>query len=95
MPALNDFYAPDIAAKAVIELTSAMKMAANDEYARALLSDPRMVSNRGHLASCGVNMRKVRQAKDLLGVGIPTMVAKQRAITFLDKLDREQEVLHG
>lgn len=95
MPALNDFYAPDIAAKAVIELTNAMKEGANDEYARALLSDPRMVSNRGHLASCGVNMRKVRQAKDLLGVGIPTMVAKQAAIDFLDTLDTEQEAVDG
>jgi hypothetical protein len=95
MPTMNDFYAPDIAAKAVMELTSAMKESANDEYARALLSDPRMVSNRGHLASCGVNMRKVRQAKDLLGVGIPTMVAKREAIRFLDALDNEQEAHYG
>jgi hypothetical protein len=95
MSALNDFYAPDIAAKAVIELTGALKLGSHDEYARALLSDPRMVSNRGHLASCGVNMRKVRQAKDLLGPGIPTMVAKQKAIEFLNSLDQEQESFNG
>lgn len=91
----DDFYAADIAAKAVIELTNAMRAAADDAYAIALLSDPRMSSNRGHLASCGINMRKVKQAKDILGGGLPTMEAKKRAIEFLDQLDHEQGVMHA
>lgn len=92
----EQFYAPDIAAKAVIELTSAMRGGADDPYARALMADPRMVSNRGHLASCGVNMRKVKQAKQVLEVGMPTLEEQRRAIEFLDMLDREQEVAtHG
>jgi len=41
----------------VIELTTALNQYHDVEYAKALMSDPRMSSNRGHLASCGVNMR--------------------------------------
>jgi len=89
------FYAPDISAKAVIELTKAMRDGIDDPYARALLADPRMVSNRGHLASCGVNMRKVKQAKKLVEIGLPTLEEQRRAIDFLDKLDHEQQVMHG
>ena len=44
----QDYYPPDIAAKAVIELTGALKAYTDVEYAKALLSDPRMSSNRGH-----------------------------------------------
>ena len=91
----DQYYAPDIAAKAVIELTKAMRAAADDPYARALLADPRMVSNRGHLASCGVNMRKVKQAKKIVEVGMPTLEEQKRAIEFLDRLDHEQQVFHG
>lgn len=89
------YYAPDIAAKAVIELTGALHELLDVEYAKALLADPRMSSNRGHLASCGVNMRKVRQAKDLVAVSMPTLDSQQRAIEFLDQLDHEQQVMHG
>lgn len=89
------YYAPDIAAKAVIELTGAMRSTVEMEYAKALLSDPRMSSNRGHLASCGVNMRKIKQAKELTEVGLPTLECQRRAIDFLDKLDHEQQVMHG
>lgn len=89
------YYAPDIAAKAVIELTGAMKRLNELEYAKALLSDPRMSSNRGHLASCGVNMRRIKQAKELVEVGLPTLDCQRRAIDFLDKLDHEQQVMHG
>lgn len=91
----EQFYAPDIAAKAVIELTNAMGSPASDPYARALLADPRMSCNRGHLASCGVNMRKVKQAKDVMSVGLPTLEAQQKARDFLDKLDHEQQVMNG
>jgi hypothetical protein len=89
------FYAPDIAAKAVIELTVALDGFKDVEYAKALMADPRMSSNRGHLASCGVNMRKVRQAKELVELGLPTLESQRRAIDFLDNLDHEQQVLHG
>jgi hypothetical protein len=91
----QQYYAPDIAAKAVIELTGAMGRLDEIEYAKALLSDPRMSSNRGHLASCGVNMRKIKQAKELVEVGLPTLDSQRRAIDFLDKLDREQQVTNG
>jgi len=84
------YYHPDIAAKAVTELTKAMRGAVDDEYATALMADPRMVSNRGHLASCGINMRQVKQVKALLGSGLPTLTAQKRAIDFLNSLDKEQ-----
>ncbi len=93
MSLAETYYHPDIAAKAVMELTHAMRGAVDDEYANALLADPRMVSNRGHLASCGINMRKVKQVKALLG-GLPTLTAQKRAIEFLDTLDKMQ-VSHG
>jgi len=90
----QNYYQPDISAKAVIELTSALKEFKDVEYAKALLSDPRMSSNRGHLASCGVNMRKVKQAKDLVALSMPTLDSQRRAIEFLDQLDHEQQVMH-
>lgn len=92
---IADFYPSDIAAKAVIELTRALENYHDVEYAKALLSDPRMSSNRGHLASCGVNMRKVKQAKDLVELNLPTLESQRRAIDFLDQLDSEQSILHG
>jgi hypothetical protein len=90
----QSYYAPDIAAKAVIELTGALKEYTDVEYAKALLSDPRMSSNRGHLASCGVNMRKVKQAKELVALSLPTLESQRRAIDFLDTLDHEQRVMN-
>jgi hypothetical protein len=90
----QQFYPADIAAKAVIELTGALQQHRDVEYAKALLSDPRMSSNRGHLASCGVNMRKVKQAKELVALSLPTLESQRRAIDFLDKLDHEQQVMH-
>ena len=89
----QQFYAPDIAAKAVIELTNALNNSTDVEYAKALLSDARMSSNRGHLASCGVNMRKVKQAKDLVALSLPTLESQHRAIEFLDSLDHQQSVM--
>lgn len=90
----QQFYAPNIAAMAVNELTAALKEYSDVEYAKALLSDPRMSSNRGHLASCGVNMRKVKQAKDLVALSLPTLESQRRAIEFLNRLD-QQQVMHG
>lgn len=89
------YYAADIAAKAVIELTNALKDRHDVEYAKALMADPRMSSNRGHLASCGVNMRKIKQAKELVELGLPTLECQRRALDFLDTLDHEQQVMHG
>jgi len=91
----DQYYAPEVAAKAVIELTKAMRGASDDAYARALLTDPRMVSNRGHLASCGVNMRKVKKAKLIVSLGMPTLEEQRRAIEFLNALDHEQGASHG
>src|ERR1700743_21555 len=92
----EQYYLPDIAAKAVIELTNAMGNPVTDPYARALLADPRMSSNRGHLASCGVNMRKVKQAKVVVELGMPTLESQRRAKQFLDALDGEQkQAAHG
>jgi hypothetical protein len=98
----EQFYTPEIAAKAVSELTEAMREAKDDAYAKALLADPRMSSNRGHLASCGVNMRDVKQAKQIVEIGMPTLESQQRARDFLDRLDEEnrnirkmKEVKHG
>ena len=91
----QQYYAPDIAAKAVIELTGALQEYSDVEYAKALMSDPRMSSNRGHLASCGINMRKVKQAKELVALSLPTLESQRRAIDFLDTLDHEQQVMNG
>ena len=93
----EQFYAPQIAARAVTELTEALREAKDDAYAKALLADPRMSSNRGHLASCGVNMRKVKQAKQVVDLGMPTLESQLRAKQFLDTLDAEQQKvqLHG
>lgn len=89
------FYAPDIAVKAVVELTNALQGFKDMEYAKALLADPRMSSNSGHLASCGVNMRKVKQAKEVVALSLPTLESQQKALDFLNTLDREQERAHG
>ncbi len=85
------FYPPQIAARAVTELTAAMHGQSDFEYAKALLADPRMSSNRGHLASCGVNMRKIKQAKEMVALSMPTLESQRRAIEFLDQLDMERK----
>lgn len=89
----QQFYSPEVAARAVNELTEALRDAKDDAYAKALLADPRMCSNRGHLASCGVNMRDVKQAKKIVEVGLPTLECQQRALQFLDELDLEDQKL--
>lgn len=95
MPAQEQYYAPDIAAKAVIEFTKAYRGFVDVDYAVALMSDPRMSSNRGHFASCGINMREVKTAKSLLPSTLPLMDVQRKAIEFLDALDHEQEVTNG
>ncbi len=90
------YYSPDVAAKAVVEFTRAFRMFSDVEYATALMNDPRMVSNRGHFASCGLNMREVKQVKAMLPEVLPLMESQKKAIEFLDSLDVEQKGLaHG
>ena len=86
----QQFYDPAIASRAVNELTAALQEYRDVEYAKALLSDPRMSSNRGHLASCGVNMRKIKQAKELVALSMTTLESQRRAIEFLNALDMQQ-----
>jgi|GEM_PF-2295652 len=95
MSAQQDYYAPDIAAKAVVEFTNAFRKFSDVDYAKALLSDPRMSSNRGHFASCGLNMREVKTIKSLLPDSLPLMDVQRKAIEFLDALDHEQGVMSG
>lgn len=94
MSIAEQYYAPDIAAKAVVEFTKAFRRFADVDYATALINDPRMASNRGHFASCGLNMREVKQVKTMLPEVLPLMEAQRKAIEFLNELDREQEGLH-
>lgn len=91
----QNYYTPEIAAKAVVEFTNAFRKFSDVEYAKALIADSRMSSNRGHFASCGINMREVKTAKKLLPDSMPLMEAQRKAIEFLDALDREQEGTHG
>ncbi|MFZ4125228.1 MAG: hypothetical protein ACOYJ2_04055 [Rickettsiales bacterium] len=95
MSAQEQYYAPDIAAKAVIEFTKAYRQFSDVDYAVALISDPRMSSNRGHFASCGINMREVKSIKNLLPAQLPLMEVQRKAIEFLDSLDHEQEIMNA
>lgn len=88
-------YAPDVAAKAVIELTGAMRGNRDMDYAKALLIDPRMTSNIGLMASCGLTTREIKKAKEYMDNGLPTLETQKRAIEFLNGLDREQELTRG
>jgi hypothetical protein len=83
-------YAPDIAAKAVIEVTNAMRGYHDMDYAKALLADPRMTSNMGLMASCGLTTREIKRAKECMKDGLPTLEAQRRAIQFLNQLDMAQ-----
>ena len=91
----NLHYAPDIAAKAVIELTNAMRGYSDMEYAKALLTDPRMTSNYGLMASCGLTTREMKRVKSVMADGLPTLEAQKRAIEYLNELDHEQGLGHG
>lgn len=93
MPATDHIYAPDIAAKAVIELTKALDQRTDMEYANALLADPRMTNTKGILASCGITYRDIKTVRSVVTGMLPTLEAQRRAIGFLNELDREQEVM--
>lgn len=84
-------YHPDIAAKAVNELSSALRAFADMEYANALLSDPRMTNTKGLLASCGFTYKGIKMIRDQVSGNIPTLQSQKKAIDFLNQLDNAQQ----
>ncbi len=92
---MSYIYEPDIAAKAVIELNTALRAKEDMEYANALLADPRMTNTKGHLASCGVSYKQIKMVRDCVPGHLPTLDQQKKAQNFLNELDREQEVVSG
>lgn len=91
---MSMMYHPDIAAKAVMELSHAIRGFANMEYANALLADPRMTNTKGALASCGFSYKEIKTIRDQVSGNLPTLDAQRAAIEFLKNLDQEQ-LAHG
>ena len=83
-------YAPEIAAKAVHELTAALRGFCDIEYANALLADPRMTNTKGVLASCGISYKQIKQVRDVVPGHMPTYDAQKRAQAFLSEIDQLQ-----
>ena len=83
-------YHPDVAAKAVMELSNALRAFRDMEYANALLADPRMTNTKGLLASCGFSYKEIKQVRDQVSGHIPTLNAQRKAIEFLNQLDNSQ-----
>lgn len=86
-------YHPDIAAKAVNELSGALLGFSDMEYANALLADPRMTNTKGLLASCGFSYKGIKFMRECVSGNIPTLEAQRRALAFLGDIDREQTAL--
>lgn len=89
----SPYYSQDIAAKAVIELTAALKDYADMEYANALLADPRMTNTKGILASCGCSYKEIKRVRSTVSANLPLLEEQKRAIEFLNSIDREQQVM--
>lgn len=87
-------YHPEVAAKAVMELSNALRAFRDMEYANALLADPRMTNTKGMLASCGFSYREIKQVRDQVPAHIPTLESQRRAIDFLNTLDQQQGVYY-
>tara|TARA_B100000989_G_C19270714_1_gene356080 strand:- start:158 stop:439 length:282 start_codon:yes stop_codon:yes gene_type:complete len=85
-------YAPDIAAKAVLELNHALRGHNDMEYANALLADQRMTNTKGVLASCGVKYKDIKRVRDCVSGQLPTLDAQKKALEFLNGIDAEQEL---
>ena len=83
-------YPPDVAAKAVNELSDALRRFDDMEYANALLADSRMTNTKGLLASCGVKYKGIKFIRDLVAGHIPTLQAQRRALDFLSEVDTMQ-----
>ena len=88
-------YHPDVAAKAVNELASCIGPMADNEYANALLADPRMTNTKGLLASCGFSYKGIKFIRDRVSGNIPTLDAQKRALAFLKQVDEEQRNVEG
>jgi hypothetical protein len=84
-------YHPDVAAKAVSELAKCIGPMADNEYANALLADPRMTSTKGLLASCGFSYKGIKFIRERVSGNIPTLEAQKRALEFLHRIDEEQQ----
>ena len=83
-------YHPLVSVRAIRALNQALKGFTDMEFANALLADPRMVGTKGHLASCGVGYREIKEIKDCVARSMPTLASQKRALSFLDELDKEQ-----
>ena len=83
-------YHPDVAAKAVNELAKCIGPMADNEYANALLADPRMTNTKGLLASCGFSYKGIKFIRDRVSGNIPTLDAQKRALDFLKTIVDEQ-----
>jgi hypothetical protein len=84
-------YHPDIAAKAVNELTLALRAFNDMEYANALLADSRMTNTKGLLASCGITYKGIKLVREQVEGHIPTLQAQRRALDFLGGIDTMQQ----
>lgn len=84
-------YHPDVAAKAVNELAKCIGPLADNEYANALLADPRMTNTKGLLASCGFSYKGIKFIRERVSGNIPTLEAQKRALAFLNEIDNEQK----
>lgn len=87
---MSMIYHPDVAAKAVMELSHALRGFKNMEYANALLCDPRMTNTKGALASCGFSYKEIKMIRDQVSGNLPTLEAQRSAIEFLSNIDQEQ-----
>lgn len=86
-------YHPDVAAKAVKELASCIGPMADNEYANALLADPRMTHTKGILASCGFSYKGIKFIRERVSGNIPTLEAQKRALAFLKDIDEAQSLM--
>lgn len=88
-------YHPNVADKAAMELSHALRAFRDMEYANALLADPRMTSTKGLLAACGFSYKGIKYIRDQVSGQMPTLEAQRRAMEFFQKLDSEQQQLGG
>ena len=84
-------YHPEVAARAASELCEAMRELRDEEYANALLADPRMTSTKGILASCGFSYGEIKFVRNVVSGNIPTLRAQKKAQAYLGRVDEEQK----
>ncbi len=90
---MSYMYHPDVAAKAVMELSKALRAFGDEEYANALLADPRMSSTKGLLAACGFSYKGIKYIREQVSGNIPTLDSQKKAGSFLNQIDQEQKVM--